>query len=243
MRTLLLALGLFLSPLSAWAAVALDACTNAEPASCTNCDTAAHTVAAGANYLVVFAGGDDNLAGTNFTGASWDQTGTPQAMTALADNGGVGNIYGRVFGLANPTVGNKTLRVTATSSNGTADIMICSFSGVDTSNPVTLANIAETESTATVAGDSLAFTLGSNGLAVAYLFTATTWPNYAKGANETARVRNSTSCNGDCDGTLTTGTVSPFAPTWDSTSRNFWHVIIPLNASGGRKPSYPMVLK
>jgi hypothetical protein len=240
MKALLLTLCL-LWPTSALAAVALDACTKATPASCTTCDTTAHTVGAGANYLVVFVQGDNDSAGTTVSAASWDQGGTPQAMTALADNNGVGAGHGRAFGLANPTAGNKTLRVTSSSSSGCCDIFICSFTGVNTSSPT--GTIVETESTANVAGDSLAFTVGSGGLAVAFLAgPQTAWASFSQGADQTQQqINNGTGCNSDCVSITTTATISPMNYTWTATSRTFWHVVIPLNAITLR-PVSPIIL-
>ena len=83
-----------------WAAVAKDACVNQETVSgCTSCDFSGVTVGAGANYLVVFVGQDQDIAASNITGATWDQGGSNQSMTALADNNGTGNLAAKAFGL------------------------------------------------------------------------------------------------------------------------------------------------
>jgi hypothetical protein len=240
MKRTLLTWFLLLCPAPLWAAVTVDACVSEAGALCTNCDVATLTVAADANYLIAFAGKDRDEA-LPFTSATWDFGGTAQAMTPLTDNNATGAVVGRAWGLANPTVGNKTLRFVVGTSTQCCDLSICSLKGVDTSNPT--GTIVENESTATVAGDSLAFTLGSGGLAVGYLIGQGTFTSFASGANQTEQFSTTTHCSGgDCRAVVTTLSVSPLDYSWTNTSTNFWDVVIPLNAGTSRRPVAPVLL-
>jgi len=240
MKTLLLTLCLcFVTP-PAWAAVAVDSCTHFEGAGQANMDTTVHTVGAGANYLVVFVGTDSDVATSAITSVTWDFGGTAQAMGSVSDNAGTGVVMGAAYTLLNPTLGNKTLRVVNTVGTGCCDIKLCSFSGVDSVTP--LGTIVENESTGVVAGDSLAFTVNTGGMALAYLVTQGPHASFAQGANQTQQQRATASCNaGDCDGTTTTATVSPMDYTWTSTGTDFWHVVLPINAAAGRRPIVPII--
>lgn len=228
-------LSLFLPNVAFAADVLLDACTKDDSVdSCSTCDTTAHTVAADANYLVVFVGTDTDRTAAFVTGVTWDFGGTAQDMTPAVEDSHETATHGAsgwAFVLANPTTGNKTLRVTTSSSSQCCDIKICSFKNVNTSDP--LGTIVETESTATDDGDSLAFTDGSGVMAVAYLISQGPWTNFAQGSDQTEQQRSeATSCGiGDCWSIVTTATVSPIDYTWNSTGNDYWHVVIPLNAA------------
>lgn len=235
MRTILLACAIWCLPLVSHAAVAFGSCTQFESAGCTNCDITTHTVASGENFLVVFTHTD----GTTPTqsSASWDQAGSPQSMTEQA-NMATGALRAKAWTLENPTVGNLTLRVVQ-SGSGTMNAQICSFSGYGS-----LGTVVETEQTATDSGDSLAFTINSGGMAVAYLGTQFGVSAFTQGADQTQRLREpGTGCGGanDCDATTTTATVSPMDYTWTSSSADYWHVVIPMNAVA-RPPSAPILL-
>lgn len=64
--------------------------------------------------------------------ANWDQTGTPQALTEIPNTAAdsAGGVSTRLFGLVNPTSGNKTLRFTWTTDT---EIFVnaVSWTGVD----------------------------------------------------------------------------------------------------------------
>jgi hypothetical protein len=239
MKRTLLTWFLLLCPAPIWAAVTVDACVSVAGAACTNCDVSTLTVAADANYLVAFAGKDRDEA-LPFTSATWDFGGTAQAMGTLSDNNATGAVVGQAWGLANPTTGNKTLRFVVANGSQCCDFSICSLKGVNTSNPT--GTIVENESTATVAGDSLAVTVPTNGLVVGYLIGQGTFTSFASGANQTEQFSTTTHCSGgDCRAVLTTLSVSPLDYTWTSTSTNFWDVAIPFNAASTRKPSSAII--
>jgi hypothetical protein len=222
---------------------AVGSCTSTDfetLSGCTTCDVTTHTVGAGENFLIVFVGQDQDLAATNILSASWDQTGTPQSMTAQSDNNGTGVVVGKAFTLLNPTVGNKTLRVSLTNGSGCCEIMICSLSGVDPVTP--LGSIVETENTGITTSDSLAFTLNTGGLAVAFLFQQSARAGFAQGADQTQLHLNSTGCGGDCEAVMTVATVSPMNYTWNSGGEDFWHVVLPVNAASTRRAVPPMIL-
>jgi hypothetical protein len=237
---LTLVLCLFASP--AFAAVGYTSCTYFEGAACTTCDTTVHTVGATDNYLLVFVGQDADLTEGNLTGASWDQAGTPQAMTPIANNNSVGVVVGKAFELVNPTVGNKTLRVTATTGTRCCDIVICSFTGVNTSAPSGTPVELESGGGSTT-GSSLAVTIGSGGLAVDFLISQSAFTNFAAGANQDSRHATTTGCAADCQSQASTTTVSPPDYTWNSSSNAFWHVAIPINAASTRRAIPPMVFE
>lgn len=150
-------------------------------------------------------------------------------------------MYGVAYTLINPTPGNHTLRVNTDSSTQCCDIKICSFSGVNTVTP--LGTIVEEESTGTTTGSSLAFTLNTGGLAVAYLIAQNPFTNFAQGADQTEQQTSVVGCaTGDCFGVTTTATVSPMNYTWNSTGTDFWHVVLPINAALAR-PSAPIIFQ
>lgn len=114
-------------------AVAVDAVSSAETQSA-SVTTATHTnLTIGASLsngaLIVGAGWDTKITAPNM---HWDSTGTNQSMTLLGTIINTAGVEGTValFGLRNPTSGNKTL-----STSWTTASIVClfgiSFTGVD----------------------------------------------------------------------------------------------------------------
>lgn len=85
------------------------------------------TVGTGSNRaLLAMIGISDNAAGT--ISAAWDPAGANQALTQIvtATTPSVGTARTFLFGLVNPTAGNKTLRVSSTGT--TFDIVVYAYS-------------------------------------------------------------------------------------------------------------------
>lgn len=238
--------GLVLTPAVGWAAVAVDDCTIFDsPAAANDHDVTTLTVGATANYLLVFVQ-SENSANT-FT-VNWDDTGTPQAMSSIATNS-VGALKGEAFELVNPTAGNLTLEVTSSNTN-CCSIIACSFTGVNTSDPTDTP--IEDEQTGSTTGTSVAFTLNAGGMAVSFLGSqGPAWAGFnaqpaGAGGTQTQREIDTDGCVGssnDCQVSLYTGDTSPFAYTWNNSSVDFWHVVIPVNAASTRRPIPPMILQ
>jgi hypothetical protein len=224
----------------AWAAVALDGtCTASDTSNGTTHDLT-HTVGATANFLLAFVLLDADV--DEITGATWDFGGSAQAMTSQADSI-TGVIAGEVYTTVNPAVGTLTLRATTTNTQDRVYLVACDFTGVNTAAP--LGTIVETESTGTVAGDSLAFTLNTGGLAIAALFGQSAWSSFAHGADQTEQFADAAGCDagGGCHVVITTATVSPMDYTWTSTGVDFWHVVVPINAASTRRPIPPIIFE
>src|SRR5215472_3009260 len=129
------------------------------------------TVGSGANRaLIVFVAWG---AGTNpgaVSGATWDSGGSNQAMTLLESN--LTGPFQQIYGLVNPTPGNKTLNVSWTNSANSV-VNAQSYTGVlQTGGTTTWPN--GTTSTATSTAPSLAVTSAAGHLPVTLLSTGAT---------------------------------------------------------------------
>jgi hypothetical protein len=113
-------------------AVAVDAQTTASTTlnSTTSGTSALLTVGAGATALLGILCMEQ---ATTAQTMHWDSTGTNQAMTLLGSVAGTdGWVY--LFGLVNPTVGNKTLATSWTTTCFIASLDAVSFTGTDTAS-------------------------------------------------------------------------------------------------------------
>lgn len=104
--------------------------------SSTSLDYTGITVGSGSNsaLILMFSLGFGNNA-TGVT-ATWDNAGTPQAMTLIKSAAFLNTITTYVYGLRNPIAGNKTLHIAWTNVN---EISACaiSFTGVDQTSDAT----------------------------------------------------------------------------------------------------------
>jgi hypothetical protein len=101
--------------------VSVDAVATAAASSSTGVTTLSLTtltVGAGATALLALITFDEQAAVASTPGTvNWDATGTPQAMTMLMQKQSANvNVDVRMYGLVNPTAGNKTLTATWTGS-------------------------------------------------------------------------------------------------------------------------------
>lgn len=169
-------------------AVAVDATgTEQHASSVALLDYTGITVGSGSNRALIVIFGID--AGTLATGvsATWDNTGTPQTMTQIASITNAGSVTSTyVYGLRNPTAGNKTLRIAWTNSN---EISACaiSFTGVDQTSDA-LAFPHSNTSTGSSATASLAITSATGNIPV----TSVTTINVPSAPNQTQIYLNTT---------------------------------------------------
>lgn len=136
-------------------AVAIDARATADAAqtNATTLDLTTLTVGAGSNRALVI---QINFAGNPGTvTVNWDALGTPQVCAQIITASGT-NVVARLYGLINPTSGNKTLRVTTTNLTDIA-IFAIAFTGVDQTGGVT-SFPNSTSATASTANPSFAIT-------------------------------------------------------------------------------------
>lgn len=147
-------------------AVAVDATgTTATGGSVTTFDFTGITVGSGSNraliYMIYFAGGAAVPTGIT---VNWDQLGTPQAMTSLKTQTLNTNELIAIYGLRNPTAGNKTLRATWTNAQTPTSDAI-SFTGVDQVSDATAFPNANNNSGVSTAA-SISITSATNNIPV-----------------------------------------------------------------------------
>ena len=106
------------------------------------------TVGSGANRGLVFGFAWEDINPGPITACNWDNGGTPQAMTAIVSPTAASDgTYVALYGLVNPTAGNKTLFISWTNS---AELIACgiAFTGVDqTGGATTFAHATTNAST------------------------------------------------------------------------------------------------
>lgn len=104
-------------------------------AAVTSLDYTGITVASGTDTVLIFCCGFSNPSISGVT-ATWDNGGTNQSMTLIASQGATVFNNGPpvyVFGLLNPTTGNKTLHLSWTTSSEICGAALA-YDGVDTSS-------------------------------------------------------------------------------------------------------------
>jgi hypothetical protein len=232
---ILLLVFILVVPSVGWAAVAIEgSCTVAEPAVCTTCDVT-HTITSATALLVMMG---INGAQT-VSSSTWDFGGTAQSIGAAIASSTALIRDGYIFLLTNPTTGsNLTLR-TVYSGNTTPQIVLCSLTGVNLSDPYETPVV--TEGSGTESSISAAFSLGAGGLAISYFVIGNSVTGLTEGADQTAISFNN--AFGDDDiGSSSYATVSPLNYTFNATSSNRWIIAVPLNAVSTRRPIAPMLL-
>lgn len=140
LRIVALAVGAWSLPILASAQIAFNAAAggNNGSASGTTYDFSGLTVGSGTNRVLT-VGVTGSSTPSDVTGVVWDQGGTNQALTQIGSQqaGGGGLRYLSFWYVVAPTSGNKTLRVTRTTSG--ADLLMVatsSYTGVDQVSPI-----------------------------------------------------------------------------------------------------------
>jgi hypothetical protein len=125
------------------------------------------TVGAGANRaLIMVIGG--RVGAMTVTACNWDSTGTPQAMDLLATvTGGTDIKFYKIYGLVNPTSGNKTLAVAWNEATNEGVINALDFTGVNqTGGATSFPGAATAAATGDPGSVSVSGGLPTNGAAV-----------------------------------------------------------------------------
>lgn len=194
MRKSFIAVLLLISCLApAQAAVTIDGTCDGATFGASPESHAGHTVGAGLTGGILVAA---VIVGSNTAvsavAVNWDSGGTPQAMTSLVSvNSGTAQVY--LFGLRNPTAGNKTITATWT-GGGTALIHVCSFQGADVTNDGTSFPVASRVSATNLAPISVAVSSATGNIV---------WAGFSSVANftSTSGVIGAGGCTGSCDNT------------------------------------------
>ncbi len=147
-------------------AVTLNAAgTQASNGGATTLDYAGLTVAAGSNRALGYEVAWHVDPGA-ITVKNWDQAGTPQALEVLqAPIASANGQFVGIFGLVNPTTGNKALRLTWTNASEVA-MNAVAFDGVDQTGGTTSFPNAAT-ATGNTASATITITRPSNGAILA----------------------------------------------------------------------------
>lgn len=134
--------------------------TSATEATISPSDTTKLTVGSGLNRALVVQ--ITTQASNTVTAVAWDQTGTPQPLTVIKSQQNATSLRSAdLWGLVNPTAGNKTLRVTWT-GGGRVIINATSYIGViQTGGTTTFPNsVAATGNSGTGSTGSITSTSG-----------------------------------------------------------------------------------
>lgn len=115
-------------------AIAFDAAGGGQGTGTTVDFSALLTVGSGSNRLLVCSLEQDTTGTDDLTSVSWDQDGTPQAMTLIGKSSSNG-FYNYLYRLVAPTSGALKLRVVGTGSR-TWRVALAAYTGVDQTNPI-----------------------------------------------------------------------------------------------------------
>lgn len=124
------------------------------------------TIAAGSNIVLVGAISVSNPGAPSITSVQWDTAGTPQSLSLITSiaNGAEGRTW--LYGLVNPTTGNRNGRITYSGSVAETFFELVAFDGADqTGGSTTFANAATNTGTSTTA--SVAITSASGNMTLA----------------------------------------------------------------------------